>query len=215
MSPKRNTADKDYETLQLKPGASLESIKNSYKTLVKVWHPDLFPSNQPKAQEEAHRMFRLISESYNRLIKYHEKYSHNDYSGKNQESSNWESDETSPTQTIEIVDKKWPDGTRYEGMSLNGKFHGRGIYTYPNGDTYTGEFYFGKIQGQGQFNFKNGDKYLGAVYENQMHGQGKMTFAKGGHYIGQFANNHFHGEGVLATPEKVHVGKWDNGTFLD
>ena len=48
-----------------------------------------------------------------------------------------------------------------------------------------------------------------------MHGQGKMTFATGGHYIGRFANNHFHGEGVLATPEKVYAGRWDNGIFLD
>ena len=63
--------------------------------------------------------------------------------------------------------------------------------------------------------FKNGDTYVGSVQENQMHGQGKMTFATGGHYIGRFANNHFHGEGVLATPEKVHAGRWDNGIFLD
>jgi len=71
MSPKQNTIYKDYETLQLKPGASLDSIKSSYKTLVKIWHPDLFPSNQPKAQEKAHRMFRIIGESYSRLVKYH------------------------------------------------------------------------------------------------------------------------------------------------
>ena len=51
MSPKKITTQSDYKTLQLKPGASLDSIKKSYKTLVKIWHPDLFPSNQPKAQE--------------------------------------------------------------------------------------------------------------------------------------------------------------------
>ncbi|SVD59975.1 uncharacterized protein METZ01_LOCUS427129, partial [marine metagenome] len=38
VPPNRNTAQKDYETLQLKPGASLDSIKNAYKTLVKIWH---------------------------------------------------------------------------------------------------------------------------------------------------------------------------------
>jgi hypothetical protein len=59
MSPQQTTAQKDYTVLQLKPGASLESIKNSYKTLVKIWHPDLFPSDQPKAQEKAHKMFLL------------------------------------------------------------------------------------------------------------------------------------------------------------
>ena len=148
MSPQQNTAQKDYTVLKLKPGASLGSIKDSYKTLVKIWHPDLFPSDQPKAQEKAHKMFLLINESYNRLIKYHENYSKNDYSETHQEpsyyenhreSSNWGNDETPPTQTIEMVDKKWTDGTKYAGMTLGGQFHGSGIYTYPNGDTYTGE----------------------------------------------------------------------------
>ena len=221
MSPKQNSTQKDYEILQLKPGASLDSIKNSYKTLVKIWHPDLFPSDQPNAQEKAHKMFRLISESYNRLIKYHGEYLQNNYSetykepSSYRESSNWDDDDTAPTQTIEMVDKKWPDGTKYEGMSLNGQFHGRGIYTYSNGDVYIGEFRFGKIQGEGQFNFTNGDKYIGSVYENKMHGKGKMTFATGGHYLGYFSNNHFHGEGVLATPEKICSGSWDNGIFLE
>ena len=72
MPPKKITLQSDHKTLQLKPGVSLDSIKKSYKTLVKIWHPDLFPSNQPKAQEKAHKMFHLISESYNRLINYHE-----------------------------------------------------------------------------------------------------------------------------------------------
>lgn len=221
MSSKRNTIQKDYETLQLKPGAAIDSIKVSYKTLVKIWHPDLFPSDQSKAQEKAHKMFRLISEAYDRLIKYHKEYSQNNFSEtykeppSYQESSHWKNNDPAPSQTIEIVQKTWPDGTNYEGMSLNGQFHGRGIYTYANGDVYAGEFNFGRIEGEGQFSFTNGDKYIGSVYENKMHGKGKMTFATGGHYMGQFSNNHFHGQGVLATPEKVRAGNWNNGVFLD
>lgn len=224
MPAKRNTIHEDYEVLELKPGTSLDNIKKAYKKLVKKWHPDIFPEHRPKAQEKAHRMFRHINDAYTRLTKLHDEYSNKNYSGGQQkpssnefypEPSDWGNDRTSSTQTIEMVDRKWSNGTRYEGMSLNGKLHGRGIYTYPNGDTYVGEFRFGKIQGLGQFNFKNGDKYVGAVHENQMHGQGKMTFATGGHYIGQFANNHFHGEGVLATPEKVRSGRWDCGIFMD
>ena len=224
MPTERRSILKQYEVLELKSGASLDSIKKAYKKQVKKWHPDLFPSHRPKAQEKAHRMFRKISDAYTRLLKLHNEYSNKNDSRRQTEPSSYESypepsnrkkNATSPTQTIEMVNRKWPDGTKYEGMSLNGKFHGRGIYTYPNGDIYTGEFHFGKIQGQGQFNFKNGDKYLGAVHENQMHGQGKMTFATGGHYIGQFANNHFHGEGVLATPEKIRSGRWDCGIFMD
>ena len=224
MAPNRISLKSDYKNLQLSAGASLSSIKNSYKTLVKIWHPDLFPSDKPKAQEKAHKMFLLINDSYNRLVKYHEERSHNDYSRiysdppsykYPRESTNWENEELSSTQTIEMVDQKWPDGTQYQGMTLSGKFHGRGIYTYPNGDVYAGEFRFGKIQGEGQFTFKNGDKYIGSVYENTMHGKGKMTFATGGHYIGYFSNNQFHGEGLLATPKKVCQGNWDRGIFID
>jgi len=224
MPREQHAAQKDYKTLKLEPGASLDSIKNSYKTLIKIWHPDLFPSDQPKVQEKAHKMFRLLTEAYSRLVKYHERSKRSDTSGSyqepspheyQQESSNWENDETQPTQTIEMIDKKWPDGTRYEGMSLSGQFHGRGIYTYPNGDVYTGEFRFGKIQGEGQFNFTNGNKYIGSVSENKMHGKGKMILASGGHYMGYFSNNQFHGEGVLATPEKVSAGNWDRGIFMD
>ena len=123
MPPKQNTAQKDYETLQLKHGASLDSIKNAYKTLVKIWHPDLFPSDQPKAQEKAHKMFRLFTESYSRLVKYHDEYKESDFSEAYQEPSSWGSSDTQPTQTIEMIDKKWPDGTKYEGMSLRGQFH--------------------------------------------------------------------------------------------
>jgi hypothetical protein len=224
MHPKQHTTKKDYENLQLKPGASLDSIKNSYKTLIKIWHPDLFPLDQPKVQEKAHKMFRLLTESYGRLVKYHGKYKENIFSESYQnppphndhrESSNFENDDKQPTQTIEMINKKWHDGTKYEGMSLGGQFHGRGIYTYPNGDVYVGEFKFGKIQGEGQFSFTNGDKYLGSVFENKMHGKGKMTFASGGHYLGYFSNNQFHGQGVLATPEKIRAGNWNHGMFID
>jgi len=223
MSSKNNTILDDYKALQLEPGASIDSIKKSYKTLVKIWHPDLFPSNQPKAQEKANMMFRFISESYSRLVQYHEEKSHNNHSRTykksspyeyQRESSNWENNEVPPTQTIEMANQKWPDGTKYEGMTLAGKFHGRGIYTYPNGDIYAGEFRFGKIQGEGQFTFTNGNKYVGSVSENTMHGKGKMTFATGGHYIGYFANNQYHGEGLLATPEKICQGKWNCGIFM-
>ena len=72
MPTKRNTMHKDYDVLELKPGASLVNIKKAYKKLVKKWHPDLFPSYRPKTQEKAHQMFRKISDAYTRLIKIHQ-----------------------------------------------------------------------------------------------------------------------------------------------
>ena len=66
-------------------------------------------------------MFRLFTESYSRLVKYHEEYKESDFSEAYQEpspydyhreSSNWGGGDTQPTQTIEMIDKKWPDGDK-------------------------------------------------------------------------------------------------------
>ena len=84
MSTKRNIIHKDYEVLELKPGASLINIKKAYKKLVKKWHPDLFPSHRPKAQEKAHQMFRQISDAYARVIKLHQERSNKNFTGRQQ-----------------------------------------------------------------------------------------------------------------------------------
>ena len=43
MPREQYAAQKDYKTLKLEPGASLDSIKNSYKTLIKDMAPRSFP----------------------------------------------------------------------------------------------------------------------------------------------------------------------------
>ena len=64
----KSNSDKDkitnaYNTLDLKPGASPEQIKQAYKKLVKKWHPDLF-ANQPQELIKAKEKIRLINEAY-------------------------------------------------------------------------------------------------------------------------------------------------------
>jgi uncharacterized RDD family membrane protein YckC len=52
-----------YKILGLKIGASLDEVKDAYKDLVKVWHPDRF-ANEPKLQLKAQEKLKEINEAY-------------------------------------------------------------------------------------------------------------------------------------------------------
>lgn len=58
--------DRYYEILGLEPGASPEEVKQAYRDLAKVWHPDRFP-NDPRLQQRAHEKLKDINEAYERL----------------------------------------------------------------------------------------------------------------------------------------------------
>ena len=55
-----------YRVLELEPGASLEQVKQAWRELVKVWHPDRFP-NDAKLQRKAQERLKEINLAYERL----------------------------------------------------------------------------------------------------------------------------------------------------
>lgn len=57
---------KYYEILGLKPGATEEQIKQAYRDLAKVWHPDPFP-NDPRLREKAQEKLKEINLAYDYL----------------------------------------------------------------------------------------------------------------------------------------------------
>ncbi|MEA5580525.1 DnaJ domain-containing protein [Nodularia harveyana UHCC-0300] len=54
-----------YKILGLTPGASPEQVKQAYRKLVKIWHPDRF--SDPQQKQEAEEKIKDINIAYNKL----------------------------------------------------------------------------------------------------------------------------------------------------
>ncbi|MFN6566691.1 molecular chaperone DnaJ [Nostoc minutum NIES-26] len=57
--------DRAYEILGLTPGASPAQVKQAYRKLVKIWHPDRFFDQEQK--QEAEEKIKTINAAYNKL----------------------------------------------------------------------------------------------------------------------------------------------------
>ena len=55
-----------YRILELEPGATLEEVRQGYRDLAQVWHPDRF-SSHPRLQQKAHRKLQEINEAHDKL----------------------------------------------------------------------------------------------------------------------------------------------------
>jgi hypothetical protein len=62
-------ADYYYQILELKPGASKQEVKQAYKDLIVVWHPDRFVHN-PRLQQKAQEKVKEINAAYAFLKSY-------------------------------------------------------------------------------------------------------------------------------------------------
>ncbi len=63
-----NKLDEDYRELELKPGASLEEVRSSYRELALFWHPDRL-HGQPGRLSKAHQKMTRINLAYERIRK--------------------------------------------------------------------------------------------------------------------------------------------------
>lgn len=55
-----------YQILELEPGATLEEVRQGYRDLAQVWHPDRF-SSHPRLRQKAHRKLQEINEAHEKL----------------------------------------------------------------------------------------------------------------------------------------------------
>ena len=104
-----------------------------------------------------------------------------------------------------------PLSSRYNGIRINGKKEGKGIYYYPNGCKYEGYFKNDKKNGKGIFYYSNGDRYEGHFKEGNYEGNGIFYFNNGDRYEGNFERNKYSGKGKYY----YHNGDYFEGYWMD
>jgi curved DNA-binding protein CbpA len=57
-----------YDILGLKPGASVDEVKQAYRQMAKIWHPDCLL--EPHQKLEAEEKIKEINQAYARLKSY-------------------------------------------------------------------------------------------------------------------------------------------------
>lgn len=62
---------RSFEILELKPDVSFEGVRQAYREMAKVWHPDRF-QNEPKLRAKAQEKLKQINLAYERLRDYFE-----------------------------------------------------------------------------------------------------------------------------------------------
>lgn len=68
--------DIHFQVLEIEPGASKDDIKQAYKDLAKVWHPDRF-SEDSRPQQKAENKLKRINAAYEFLKSYQPQVIHN------------------------------------------------------------------------------------------------------------------------------------------
>lgn len=110
----------------------------------------------------------------------------------------------------EVVD----DGTNIQSGCLSGDCkNGQGIFAYPDGSKYEGQFVNGKFEGEGTFYFANNDKYIGHFKENYPDGKGTRTYAANGvEETGDWEQGEFVGSSLIESGRVGCIqGNCDNG----
>ena len=83
--------------------------------------------------------------------------------------------------------KQFDSGDIYEGCrDVEGRFNGKGKYTWADGRYYSGDWVNNKREGSGEFKFSDGSLYKGDWVNNKRDGKGKYTTTDGNIYEGYY-----------------------------
>jgi len=92
----------------------------------------------------------------------------------------------------------WPNGTWYSGRWLNGQRNGEGAMVWPNGMKYVGDWRNGERTGYGTLTWRDRTAYQGWWMNGRQSGKGTMSWADGRMYWGDFTNDRMDGGWLFA-----------------
>lgn len=112
----------------------------------------------------------------------------------------------------------YPNGNKYVGETVKGKYHGYGVFEWNDGDKYEGEFKDNLRHGKGfmfyyrnQFShYENPINYRGDFQKGSIDGSGLMFYNNGALYTGQFRNGMRYGKGRYYRGDYEYVGNFYN-----
>jgi len=111
-------------------------------------------------------------------------------------------------------EEKLDDGTNIQSGCLSGDCkNGAGILAYPDGSKFEGNFVEGKYDGAGSFYFANGDKYVGDFKNNFPHGKGTRFLKNGETETGEWSEGEFIGSSLTVSGKVGCIqGNCENGS---
>ncbi|CAD8092861.1 unnamed protein product [Paramecium sonneborni] len=110
----------------------------------------------------------------------------------------------------------WKDGTKYEGSFENDQINGFGIMEFADSRKYKGEWVNGEMEGFGQFIWPNLEEYKGFYKQSKRNGFGVFKYKSGIRYFGEFLNGLNHGAAVLMqSNHQPKISKWQDGKQIE
>ena len=186
-----------YRELDLEPGADLASVRQSYRQLVKVWHPDRFGNDQ-KLQAVANDKLKRINSAYETLVALLES------GGKAQPSSPPKAEEppkaTKATPASEIYRAGLDRYYARDYKSAANLF----LQAAEMGDAKA-QYAYGFIRyqhGHGHYGILNANKHFGIVL------RWWTKAAEQGHVNAQFMVGTFHQLGFNTSYDEAEARKW-------
>ncbi len=204
-----------YEILRISHDADVVTIKQAYRKLAQLYHPD-----KRTNKKFAEHKFGLISEAYavlsdpakrseydQTIVAPRKKRKTTRKKSKAKRAKSEQTDEVLACRFWEIF------GSDIAGTHCyrNGKRHGKWEMHFKDGQIETGHFVDGERNGKWTLRFANGGVWVGSYLNGKMHGQWRQRFADGDTCTGHYVDGERNGKWTIQRAD----GSAEDGPFVN